>query len=46
MSEELLACQQELVGLVDGKKLSKKKIDSRLKKVTSPPKGKSRKRQS
>jgi len=46
VSEALLACKQELVGLVDGKKLSKKKVDSRLKKVTSPPKGKSRKRPS
>ena len=31
VSETLTACQQELVILVDGKKLSNKKTDSRLK---------------
>ena len=44
VNKTLIACQQELVSAVDGKKLSKKKIDSRLQKVTSPPTGKSRKR--
>jgi hypothetical protein len=44
VSEELLACQQELVSLVDGKKLSTKKSDSRHRKVTSPPGKSTRKR--
>jgi len=44
VSEELLVCQQELVSLVDGKKLSTKKSDSRRRKVTSPPGKSTRKR--
>ena len=43
VSAEFLACQQELVSLVEGKKLSTKKSDSRRRKVTSPQ-GKSHER--
>ena len=44
VSAELLACQQELVSLVEGKKLSTKKSDSRRRKVTSPQGKSTRKR--
>ena len=44
VNEELQACQQELVILVEGKKLSTKKSDSRRRKVTSPQGKSSRKR--